>query len=272
LAQPTLADVAQACKAETGKTTKLLQDLQTTLASNAAEVDRLGVERHARQAELEATGTELKTLLQPRLQVAVQKVRESQAVRDVCRRGLELLERAQALEGLLAEANAPRKKERAEGPSSIVRTGEAEQFSKDVEALLRSWHFPKLDRVTFSEDDQDIVISSRPRGSHGKGVRAITRAAFNLGLLRLCARQGRPFPGVVLIDSPLVVYREPDTDEGAFPHDVKDAFYEAVAGAFGDEQVIILENDDPPASVRATADVVLFTGTNQGRRGFIPLA
>ena len=137
---------------------------------------------------------------------------------------------------------------------------------------LPSWHFPNLDRVTFSEDDQDIVISSRPRGSHGKGVRAITRAAFNLALLRLCARDSRPFPGVVLIDSPLVVYREPDTDEGAFPHDVKDAFYEAVAGAFGDVQVIILENDDPPDSVRATANVVAFTGTNQGRRGFIPQA
>lgn len=39
--------------------------------------------------------------------------------------------------------------------------------------------------------------------------------------------------------------REPDTDERAFPHDVKDAFDGAVAGAFGDMQIIILENDDP---------------------------
>lgn len=264
------ADVAQACKAEAAKTTKLLQDLQTTLASNAAEVDRLGVERTARQAELEATGTELKTLLQPRLQAAVQKLRDSQSVRDACRRGLELLERARELEGLLAEANVPRKKERAAGPSSTVSTGEAEQFSKDVEALLRSWHFPNLDRVTFSEDDQDIVISGRPRGSHGKGVRAITRAAFNLALLRLCAREDRPFPGIVLIDSPLVVYREPDTDEGAFPHDVKDAFYRAVAAEFVEGQVIILENDEPPSDLSGTANFIIFTGTGLGRRGFIP--
>ncbi len=268
----TPADVAQACKAEAAKTTKLLQDLQTTLASNAAEVERLGAERGARQAELEATGTELKTLLQPRLQVAVQKVRDSQAVREACRRGLELLERGQEMEGLLAKANAPRRKERADGPPSTVSTGEAEQFSKEVEALLRSWHFPNLDRITFSEDDQDIVISGRPRRSHGKGVRAITHAAFNLALLRLCAREERPFPGIVLIDSPLVVYREPDTDEGAFPHDVKDAFYQAVAATFGDVQVIILENDDPPDSVRTSANVIAFTGTNQGRRGFIPHA
>lgn len=264
------ADVVQACKAEAAKTARLLQDLRTTLASNAGEVDRLDLERKARQAELEATGAELKTLLEPRVLAAVQMLRDRQALRDSYRRGLDLLERELELEGLLAEANAPRKRERVDGPSSTVSSGEAEQFSKDVEALLRSWRFPGLDRVTFSEDDQDIVISGRPRGSHGKGVRAIMRAAFNLALLRLCAREKRPFPGIVLIDSPLVVYREPDNDEGSFPHDVKDQFYRAVAAGFSEEQVIILENDDPPEVVRTSANVVTFTGTNHGRRGFIP--
>lgn len=264
------ADVAQACKAEAAKTAMLLQDLQTTLASNAAEVERLGDERSAWQAELETTGRELKTLLQPRLQAAVQKVQDSQILRDACLRRLELFDRVQELEGLLGEANAPRKKERAHGPSPTVSTGDAEQFSIDVEGLLRAWHFPNLDRVTFSEDDQDIVISGRPRRTHGKGVRAITRAAFNLALLRLCARDDKPFPGIVLIDSPLVVYREPDTDEGAFPHDVKDGFYRSLAGDFLDCQVIILENDEPPPDLGDSANCIAFTGTNLGRRGFIP--
>lgn len=265
------ADVAQACKAEAGKTKELLHDLWTTVASNASEIERLGIERGTRHAELEATSTELTTLLQPRLQFAVQKLRDSQTRRDSYRRGLELLEREQELEELLAEANTPRKREKANGPASTVSSGDAEQFSKDVEALLRAWHFPNLDRVIFSEDDQDIVISGRDRGSHGKGVRAITRAAFNLAMLRLCTRDGRPFPGFVLIDSPLVVYREPDTDEGAFPHDVKDAFYRSVAADFRDVQVIILENDAPPADINALANVVSFTGTVFGRRGFIPV-
>ncbi|HLP58195.1 MAG TPA: hypothetical protein VK186_05160, partial [Candidatus Deferrimicrobium sp.] len=88
---------------------------------------------------------------------------ERYSERDTVRRELNLLERAQELEGMLAEAKAPRKKERAEDPSSKVSSGEAEQFSKAVEALLQSWHFPNLDRVAFSEDNQDIVISDRPR-------------------------------------------------------------------------------------------------------------
>lgn len=266
------ADVAQACQAEAGKTRILLRDLHATMASNASEIVRLGSEKSARQSEFETAGGQLKTLLQPRLQLAVQRLRESQARRDSCRRSLELLARRQELEGLLAEASAPRKRERADGPSSKVSSSEAEQFSKDVETLLRDWHFPGLDRVTFSEVDQDIVISGRPRGSHGKGVRALTRAAFNLALLKLCKRDQKPFPGLVLVDSPLVVYREPDAEEGAFPHDVKDAFYRSLSGAFMDAQVIILENDPPPADVVARANVVAFTGTDQGRRGFIPPA
>ena len=107
-------DVAQACRAEAAKTTRLLGDLQTTLTSNAEEVKRLGAERAERHAELETIGGELKALLQPRLQAAVQKLRESQARRDTARRSLELLERARELEGLLAGATARRPRERAD--------------------------------------------------------------------------------------------------------------------------------------------------------------
>lgn len=264
-------DVAQACKAEAEKTTTLLRDLEATLMSNVAEIERRTTERDALKAELEVKNSELRTLLQPRLRVALQKVRDCEARRDTCRKALELLQRVHELEAMLAEATAPRKRERAEGPSTTVSSGQAEEFSKEVEALLRSWHFPNLDRVTFSEEAQDIVISGRPRGSHGKGVRAITRAAFNLALLRLCTREPnpKPFPGMLLIDSPLVVYRKPDADEGTFPPDVKDEFYRSLAAEFKDVQVIILENDPPPKDVSDVANCINFTGANHGRRGFL---
>lgn len=37
-------------------------------------------------------------------------------------------------------------------------------------------------------------------------------------------------------------------------------------------RVIILENDHQPDRVQPAANVVLFTGNDQGRRGFIPQA
>jgi hypothetical protein len=266
----TPANVVQACKAEATKTAKLLQDLETTRASTAAEVKRLASEQETERAQLETVGTELKALLQPRVELAVKKVQGVRDQRDASRRAVELLERVEELEELLAEAATPVKKAgKSEAPSAVT-TGQAEQFSKEVQGLLESWHFPNLDRVTFSEEEQDIVISGHPRKSHGKGVRAITRAAFNLALLRLCAREQKPFTGMVLIDSPLVVYREPDTEEGSFPREVKNTFYENLAVTFAEEQVIILENDPPPDSLLASANVVLFTGNDQGRQGFIP--
>jgi hypothetical protein len=150
----------------------------------------------------------------------------------------------------------------------------AETCRKAIEALLKGWHFPDLDRVSFSENDQDVVISGRARKSHGKGVRAITRAAFNLALLRLCVEDERPFPNFVLIDSPLLVYEEPDANESAFPQDIKKHFWESVKTSFAETQVIIIENSHqlPGDGTLSDVNVVLFTGNDQGRRGVIPQA
>jgi hypothetical protein len=141
---------------------------------------------------------------------------------------------------------------------------------RSAQRLLKSWHFPDVDRVTWSEGDEDIVLSGRARASYGKGKRAIMRAAFNLALLRALADEQRPSPGLALIDSPLVVYREPDPGEEAFPLAVKQHFYEGVARDFTDAQVVIFENDEPPTSVATLAKVTVFTGTEAGRGGFIP--
>lgn len=58
-------------------------------------------------------------------------------------------------------------------------------------------------RVEFNGKAINIVVDGKPRQSHGKGVRAILYAAIAIGLLRYCANNNRPHPGVVVIDSPL---------------------------------------------------------------------
>ena len=214
--------------------------------------------------------TQLTEMLKPRVEIALLRLRESQTNRDTYRRGLELHSRVNELQGLLAEIGIAAPGKGAELESGRVRSEEAEAFSKEVESLLRAWHFPGLDRVTFSEGDQDIIISGRKRASHGKGNRAIAHAAFNLALLRYCQTVRRPHPGFVMVDSPLVVYREPDPDESGFSHDVKDAFYRSIATDFHSAQVIIFENEDPPSNLDADANLIRFTGTLHGRQGFIP--
>jgi ElaB/YqjD/DUF883 family membrane-anchored ribosome-binding protein len=273
-ARPAPADVSQACKAEAAKTFKLLQDLQTTRAATAAEIEQLQGTRDTRQGELNAISAELKALMDQHVDVAAKKVDDLRARAETCRKAIELLERLQELDELLEQANKPKKKEKTGVAGAAVSTAQADPFSREVEALLKGWHFPDLDRVSFSENDQDVVISGRARKSHGKGVRAITRAAFNLALLRLCVEDERPFPNFVLIDSPLLVYEEPDANESSFPQDIKKHFWENVKTSFAETQVIIIENSHqlPGDGTLSDVNVVLFTGNDQGRRGFIPQA
>lgn len=263
-------DVAQSCLAEAAKIRLLISDLHLTRADNDREIARLDDLSLQAKDRVRAVATQLTEMLKPRVEVALLRLRESQANRDTYRRALELHGRVNELQGLLAELGIAAPGKGVELESARVRSDEAEPFSKEVESLLRAWHFPSLDRVTFSEGDQDIVISGRTRASHGKGVRAIAHAAFNLALLKSCLKGEMPHPGFVLIDSPLVVYREPDTDESGFSHDVKDAFYRSIAEDFRASQVIIFENEDPPTDLGADANIIRFTGASHGRQGFIP--
>lgn len=266
------ADVSLACRAEATKTSKLLMDLQTTRAANAADVKQLQIDRDTRRTEFDLVASELKGLMERHVDVASKKVDEFRAHAETCRKMIEHLERIQELEELLEDVKKPKKKQKIDVAGAAVSTAQADPFSREVEALLQAWHFPGLDRVSFSENDQDVVISGRARKSHGKGVRAITRAAFNLALLRLCIEDERPFPNFVLIDSPLLVYEEPDSDESAFPHDIKKHFWESVKSSFIDAQVIIIENSHqlPGDGTLDGVKVELFTGNEQGRMGFIP--
>ncbi|WP_371766999.1 AAA family ATPase [Massilia sp.] len=268
--EATPEDVAQSCLAEAAKIKSLISDLHLTRAENDREIGRLNDLCSQAKESVQAVARQLTEMLKPRVEVALLRLRESQADRDAYRRALELHGRVKELQGLMANLGQKSSGKGTELESARVRSDEAEAFSQEVESLLRAWHFPGLSRVTFSEGDQDIVISGRARSSHGKGVRAIAHAAFNLALLKYCLKDERPHPGFVLIDSPLVVYREPDTDEDGFSHDVKDAFYRSIAETFHASQVIIFENEDPPSNLNSYANIIRFTGASHGRQGFIP--
>lgn len=262
-------DVAAASTAEAAKTRTLLADLQKTIEANGREISQLEAESGTRRTALDEAGGQLADSLRPRIQEALQKYRNCAAERDKVREALDMIARVDELEAILADLNEKPKRQREEGPSTLVGADAAEDFTLEVETLLRSWQFPGLGRVTFSEKDQDIVLSGQRRASHGKGVRAITHAAFSLALLRYCRERSKPHPGLVLIDSPLIVYRQPDAGEDAFSPDVKQAFYQVLSKEYRDSQVVIMENDSPPPNLEGVS-VIEFTGAEHGRPGFIP--
>ncbi len=263
-------DVAAACEAEMRRIGALLTDLEKALLENFEEHHALAERRAAQQGQLDAASTELRSRLEPRVQAILGRLRESQAQRDKYRTAMQVFDRIAELEQLrgAAEKSAKRTKQ----PKAAVHdvgARDVEDFSQEVEKILRAWSFPELGRVTYSEDDDDIVISGQRRKSHGKGVRALTHAAFTLGLLQYCATKKLPHPCLAVLDSPLVVYREPDPNELGFAPQVKAAFYRSIAESFKDEQVIVFENDEPPADLD-DIHIIKFSGTTVGRQGFIP--
>jgi predicted nucleic acid-binding Zn-ribbon protein len=152
-------------------------------------------------------------------------------------------------------------------------TATADKFARQVEAILKAWHFPEANRVFFDPKAKDLVIDAKPRTARGKGLRAITHAAFTIGLLEYCKVEKTPHPGFVVLDSPLLAYRAPEGKEDDLRGtDLNEQFYSYLANQHSDRQVIVVENSDPPANIQDLPHVLMFSANpHSGRYGFFPV-
>lgn len=153
-----------------------------------------------------------------------------------------------------------------------LQTAVAEAFAQQVEQLLRAWHFPETERVYFDAKSRDLIIAGKARCARGKGLRAITHAAFTIGLLEYCKTKNMPHPGFVILDSPLLAYRAPEGSEDDLTGtDLDKQFYTYLAKLPDELQVIIVENVDPPPAIKIRPQVVMFSkNPHSGRYGFFP--
>lgn len=155
----------------------------------------------------------------------------------------------------------------------------ADEFAQKVEAILKEWHFPEAERVHFDPKKRDLIIAGKLRSARGKGLRAITHAAFTIGLLEYCRSKGNPHPGFVILDSPLLAYREPKGDDDRSDEekvlagtDLSEQFYSNLAASQNDRQIIVIENRDPSTAVRDLPQSIFFSkNPARGRYGFFPL-
>lgn len=268
-----VADVREGALREAEKIRVLQKDLNSARMDLAGEYDGLYPQQQEMKTAVDAASQFIQDELMPKLRTSSEKL----GLLMERRSSIQNLERAEAqavalraqYDDAMRELKRPAPK--ASKVVSVVRVNDTEGFCLATQELLRAWRFPELDRVVFSEEDEDLVISARQRSSRGKGIRALTYAAFLLGLMRYCLEQKRPHPGVVLMDSPLVAYKEPDPDGDNLSPDVKDAFYRSLANGLALGQVVICENQDPPPDVAANINYIHFTKNREGRYGFYPV-
>lgn len=163
-----------------------------------------------------------------------------------------------------------------ENVDSDLSTSTTDKFARIVLDILKAWHFPEIDRLHFDMKTRDLVINGKSRISYGKGLRAITQAAFTIGLLEFCRENETPHPGFVVLDSPLLSYKAPgsqnyDQNSDLRNTDLKEQFYSHLATLDTDRQILIIENTDPPDNIKELPQAIEFTGIlGFGRTGYFP--
>lgn len=161
------------------------------------------------------------------------------------------------------------------GPESTVLF----EFGKTVKAVLVEWGFPDADNVQFDGKANDISVAGKARDANGKGVRAVLHAAFNVAVAVHCIDKGLPHPGFLVLDTPLLTYREPlKSKHGELSDDEKalkatglaEKFYRHLASLEEKLQVVVIENSDPPAAIEDHVHIEVFTGlVGDGRFGLL---
>lgn len=264
--------VVAAARREIAKVELLRTELSVTLSDLSRESAGLSRRIPVVVNELSTLSDDVDELIAPKLTKLRASYAEFSDKRSEVREALVLYETIADI-----ERRRDTLKESVEQTRSSVSEGDlpaavADGFAQAVEQILTTWHFPENGRIHFDPKAKDLVIGGKLRTARGKGLRAITHAAFTLGLLKYCKANGTPHPGFVILDSPLLAYREPDgIEEDLTGTDLKEQFYVYLQGLPSDQQVIIVENTDPPDAIKVLPQVAMFSkNPHSGRYGLFP--
>lgn len=266
--------IVLAATAEIEKIVRLKSELQATVAKLKSEAVSQEQELSGKNREYENVSAQIQETIAPTVSEERASFSELIEKRAEVQKGVDLYARAGKLE---ERRIALEQDEGEEGSSGAVVSGlpdsVAHDFSLRIAKLLKAWDFPGDCFVHFDKETTDFVIDGKPRGSRGKGLRAITHAAVSIALLEYCLENDLPHPGFVVLDSPLLAYFKPEGDEDRQLQgtNLKESFYAYLVDHHGsDSQIVIVENQHPPDSVLDGLSMTVFTGNpTDGRKGFL---
>lgn len=271
-----VAAVTQAAAAEIAKIRTLQAELHSTVDALTKERSEVIGERKSLEDRWNQYQKQMETALSPDF-ADVRKKRDVLIERrSTVQQAIALHKRIKVLKSRLDEPAPPPPEEQvierpaASSVNQYISKTILRDFSNTVGQILGEWHFPGATDVYFDETVRDVVIGGRSRGSRGAGLCAITFSAFTLALFEYCRSRKMPHPGLVILDSPLIAYKEPKADdEGIIGTDLKLRFYEHLQTFAGKEQIFIIDNTDPPEHFLEKA--TQFTGNPAiPRCGFFP--
>lgn len=160
----------------------------------------------------------------------------------------------------------------------ITVTRQGGTFGREVanraKELLNAWGFSTIENIALDDEACDLRIDDRSRLSFGAGVRGLYLSSLVVAFMEHALEKGHPHLGVVVLDSPLKTYADPESAEEheVLPATVIDRFYEWLSTWSGRGQVIVLENEPIKPETAAGLEPITFTRVRgKGRYGFYPL-
>jgi hypothetical protein len=160
----------------------------------------------------------------------------------------------------------------------ITVTREGGTFGREVanhaKHLLGAWGFNHIENIALDDEACDLRIDDRSRLSYGAGVRGLYLSSLMVAFMEHALEKGHPHLGVVVLDSPLKTYADPESTEEheVPPATIIDQFYEWMSTWNGRGQVIVLENEPiKPGAAAALAPITFTRLRGNGRYGFYPL-
>lgn len=266
--------LALAAEAEIQRIIRLRADLSPTMAKAEAELDDLRRRIEEANEQREAVDQELGPALEA---VRTKRAGHVQILQHWAsiKESLRSFDAVRDFESSVASIRREAEEMAPSAPDIAISRASTDGFAQEVAAILAAWHVPQTDRVSFDHQAYDLQLNSRLRGAQGKGLRALTHAAFSIGLMTYCLKNNKPHPGFVIIDSPLLSYRGEEDDnpaESLKNTTVDEEFYRWLANDLNHGQVIVIENRDPPHDIRERLHLHEFLrGGSSNRAGFIPI-
>ncbi|MFC9674435.1 hypothetical protein [Streptomyces sp. NPDC056949] len=255
----------EAVLVESSKTHSLLADLLLTIEGLEGQRSEL-VER---RTSLSAQATEVEAALaqiEARLAPLNDGLQDTVAERLRIERDLELRARLDELEEhrsqLVTQGALPSRRR-----ETLIAGRILSSFDDLFQRTLDSWRIPDVEAAGYDPYGGDVTAGGTTRAGHGRGMRALLHAAFSIALVRYCLDRRLPHLGFLVLDSPLVTYKEPDYDADRIPPNVIDHFYRSFLAFPG--QAIVVENAPPPPDVLEHARIITFSGSGD-RPGFFP--
>lgn len=257
-----------------------IQDLISTISSSESEITILNKDIEIFESKLKEIETSIESELKPLRQNFQEELKSllqlKKAEQEISIKKDDIASYSTEKTRLEFEL---KNKPKSETSNINIEYEALHSFCKTVEVILEAWKYPNLTTVEFDSNHKvyDITISSRKRNSHGKGVRALSYAAFTIGLLDFCISTDKPHSGVIVLDSPLTTYHKNkgqeqhvvDKDEAS--KDMQDAFYNYLSNIPTDRQIIILDNKIPTEDIIGKVNYIQFSDEpNSSRSGFFP--